>query len=79
MRTINGNGTMPKQLINVNVEKLINGTQFKCRKSIPSFIVKNEYVPSDARPTNAPHVENVSNVLRPTRSTKFVEPYTPNI
>lgn len=75
---INGNGRIPKQLINTNVEKLTNGIQFTVLKSMPD-VLRYEYVPKQVRPRNAPDVENNNNTRRPTRSTRFVAQYTPII
>lgn len=69
---INGNGNMPKQLMNTKVEKLANGIQFTSFKSNPD-VLKYENVPNAMSPKNAPVAENNSNGFLPTRSTKFVE------
>lgn len=69
---------MPKQLMKMNTENETNGIQLHDVKSCP-ISCRYEYMPSDNRPTNAPDVENMSNVLRPIRSTNTVEPYTPSI
>lgn len=70
---------MPKQLIKMNVQNETNGIQLHDVKSYFVSSCRYEYMPSDIRPTNAPDVENMSNVLRPIRSTNSVEPYTPRI
>lgn len=66
---MNGNGRIPKQLVKMNVEKLTNGIQFNSSTWKP-LLLKYEYVPNVVRPINAPAVEYVRSVLRPTRSTR---------
>lgn len=75
-KTMNGNGRMPIEAINMTNDKLQTGTQLKSCKSKLSES-RNEYAPITAKPRLVAEADIVNKSFRPTLSTNIVDTYVP--